>query len=91
MYILSNGHWIADPGYIGATAITPERKPKNSEFSPKTKSNNKLISGIRSAVERCIAHLKNWKILATGYRGRLAELPHVIRIVTRIEFYRLGW
>jgi hypothetical protein len=21
-------------------------------------------------VERCIAHLKNWKILATGYRGR---------------------
>jgi hypothetical protein len=45
----------------------------------------------RSAVERCIAHLKNWKILATGYRGRLAELPNVIRIVTRIEFYRLGW
>jgi len=37
MYILSNGHWIADPGYIGTTAITPERKPKNSEFSPKTK------------------------------------------------------
>ena len=89
--ILGHEHWIADPGYIGTTATTPERKPKNGESDPKTKDNNKLISGIRSAVERCIAHLKNWKILATGYRGRLAELPNVIRVVTRIEFYRLGW
>ena len=89
--ILNNWHWIADPGYIGTTASIPERKPKKSEFDPKTKDNNKLISGIRSAVERCIAHLKNWKVLATGYRGRLAKLPNVIRIVTRIEFYRLDW
>lgn len=29
--------------------------------------------------------------LATGYRGRLAELPAVIRIVVRLQFYRLGW
>jgi len=42
-------------------------------------------------VERCIARLKNWKILATGYRGRLAELPNVIRIITKLEFYRLDW
>ncbi|GDY34099.1 hypothetical protein GTS_57320 [Gandjariella thermophila] len=50
-----------------------------------------MISSLRSAVERCIAHVKNWKILATGFRGRLAELPNVIRIVTTLEFYRLGW
>jgi hypothetical protein len=49
------------------------------------------ISSLRSAIERCTAHLKNWKILATGYRGRLAELPTVIRIVTALEFYRLDW
>ena len=35
-------------------------------------------------------HLKNWKILATGYRGRLAELPNIIRIIT-LEYYRLDW
>jgi hypothetical protein len=40
---------------------------------------------------RAIAHLKNWKILSTGYRVRLAELPNVIRIITALEFYRLGW
>jgi DDE superfamily endonuclease len=89
--LLAGHHWIADPAYIGTTAITPEKKPQNGELSPRTKENNKTISGIRSAVERCIAHLKNWKILATGYRGRLGELPNIIRIVTRIEFYRLGW
>lgn len=52
---------------------------------------NKTISGRRSAVERSIAHLKNWRIPATGYRSRLTELPNIIRIVARLEFYRLGW
>jgi hypothetical protein len=35
--------------------------------------------------------LKNWKVLANGYRGRLSELPAVIQITTALEFYRLGW
>ncbi|PPF65182.1 transposase, partial [Rathayibacter tritici] len=26
-----------------------------------------------------------------GYRGRLTELPNLIRTVTRLELYRLGW
>ncbi|WP_208855039.1 hypothetical protein [Rathayibacter tritici] len=29
--------------------------------------------------------------LKTGYRGRLTELPNLIRTVTRLELYRLGW
>ena len=82
---------IADPAYQGTHAITPRKKPKGGELSASDKANNKTISSIRSAVERCIAHVKNWKILATGYRGRLAELPTIIRIVTSLEFYRLGW
>lgn len=89
--ILDTTVWTADPGYQGTTATTPKKKPKNDELTDYEKTVNKTISGRRSAVERCIAHLKNWKILATGYRGRLAELPNVIRIVTRLEFYRLGW
>lgn len=82
---------IADPAYQGTFALTPRKKPKLGELSVGDKANNKAISSIRSAVERCIAHIKNWKILATGYRGRLTELPNVLRIITGIEFYRLGW
>ncbi len=29
---------------------------------------------LRSVFERTIAHIKNWNILATGYRGGLGEL-----------------
>ena len=81
---------IADLGYQGTFVITPRKKPKNGQLSLGDKKNNSMISSIRSAVERCIAHWKNWKILATGYRGRLAELPGVIRVVTALEFYRLA-
>ncbi|QIZ37813.1 transposase family protein [Saccharopolyspora sp. ASAGF58] len=88
---LSDTPTIADPAYPGTHAITPRKKPKGGELSTNDKSNNKTISSIRSAVERCIAHVKNWKILATGYRGRLAELPTIIRIIAALEFYRLGW
>jgi len=82
---------IADSGYQGTDAVTPMKKPRGGELSVGNKENNRMISSIRSAVERCIGHLKNWKILATGYWGRLAELPGIIRIITALEFYRLGW
>ena len=82
---------IADPAYQGTDAITPRKKTKGGELSVNDKATNREIASIRSAVERCIAHFKNWKILATGYRGRLAELPNIIRIITALEFYRLGW
>jgi hypothetical protein len=82
---------IGDPAYQGSHAVTPRKKPKGGELSAGDKANNRFISSIRSAVERCIAHVKNWKILATGYQGRLSELPSVIRIITSLEFYRLGW
>ena len=82
---------IADPGYQGTQAITPRTKPHGGELSTSDKANNKTISSIRSAVERGNAHLKNWKILATGYRCRLTELPTIIRIITSLECYRLGW
>lgn len=89
--LFANNHIIADLGYQGTHAITPRRKPSGGALSDNDKTSNKQISGIRSAVERCIAHLKNWKILATGYRGRLTELPTIIRIITALECYRLGW
>jgi DDE superfamily endonuclease len=89
--LLAETSVIGDPAHQGTHAITPRKKPKDGELSMADKKSNKNISSLRSAVERCIAHVKNWKILATGYRGRLAELPNIIRIVTALEFYRLGW
>ncbi|WP_373292436.1 transposase family protein [Actinokineospora fastidiosa] len=52
---------------------------------------NRQLSAIRAAVERCIGHLKNWKILATGYRGRITELPTLIQLIVRLERLRTTW
>jgi hypothetical protein len=61
------------------------------ELSPAQVDANKHFSGIRSAVQRCIAHLKNWKILATGYRRPLRKLAICLAAVAALEFYRLNW
>lgn len=82
---------IADPAYQGTHTITPRKRPPRGALSENDKQCNKNISATRAAVERCIAHLKNWKILKTGYRGRLVDLPAVIYAIAALEFYRLGW
>jgi hypothetical protein len=37
---------------------------------------------------QAIAHLVNWKILDSGWRGRLSDFPEVLRTVTGLEIYR---
>lgn len=88
---LSTKDWIADLGYIGTNALTPIKRSPGQELGSDQKEFNRVISGIRSAVERCIAHLKNWKILKTGYRRQLKRLATIIQLVTRLEMFRLGW
>ncbi|WP_116115988.1 transposase family protein [Austwickia chelonae] len=88
---LEHACWIADPAYQGTTAITPIKRRPHHDLTDDRKTANRTISTLRAAIERAIAHLKNWKILATGYRARLTELPNLIRTITRLEFYRLGW
>ena len=50
-----------------ARAVSPKR------VFPAQTDADKHVSGIRVVVERVIAHLKNWKILATGYRRPLRK------------------
>lgn len=88
---LDTGTWIADGAYIATGALTPKRKPVREDHTDQATAFNHDIAALRYVVERCIAHLKNWKILAKGYRGHLSELPIIIRTITKLELYRLGW
>jgi hypothetical protein len=88
---MNNNLVIADLGYRGEPVLTPMRKPPKGELSPAQIEANKYLSGIRSAVERRIAHLKNWKILATGYRRPLRKLALCLAAVAALECYRLNW
>jgi len=79
---------LADLGYLDTAAITGTRKPRNAELTEVQRACNSAINGARAAVERAIAHLVNWKILDTGWRGRLTDFPEVQRTVTGLEIHR---
>ena len=86
-----NAEWIADSAYIATTALTPIKKTPGRDRLDWERAYNRAIASRRAHVEHCIAHLKDWKMLATGYRGRLQELPRIIAIIARLELHRLGW
>ena len=79
---------VGDLGYLGTGIITGIRKPSGRDLTEAEKKFNKDIAKIRVSVEHVIAQLKQWQILATGYRGRLNELPDVIATVVALEFFR---
>jgi hypothetical protein len=51
------------------------------------KAYNYSVNRLRAAVERAISHLKNWKILKTGYHRIMTDSPDVLRTVTGLEIF----
>jgi hypothetical protein len=80
---------IGDGGYQGTGPITPAKKPPNGELTDEQKSYNYSLNRLRAAVERAIAHLKNWKILKTGYHRIMTDFPDLLRTVTALEIFRV--
>ncbi|AJM77269.1 hypothetical protein C5C66_03245 [Rathayibacter toxicus] len=79
------------PASISMSVATLRKKLIHVKHDGNTREANRYISSSRSAIKKCIAHRKNGKILATGYRGRPTEPPNLIHAVTRLELYRYGW
>lgn len=79
---------IGDKGYIGHLNNTPIRKkPGEKELPTSAKITNTSINTVRAPVERTIAHLKNWKILQTGYRGPLKKFKRTFELATRLHIF----
>ena len=67
---------LADLGYVGVgQMLTGHKKPPGSELTDNQKQVNTDLSGIRVAVERAIAHRKNWKILSGRYEDHSTNCP----------------
>jgi hypothetical protein len=79
---------LGDKGYQGLNLLTPYKKPPGRKLTEVEKDCNHAHSAIRSAVERCIGHLENWKILGGCYRGPLTTFPEVLDTVTQLELLR---
>jgi DDE superfamily endonuclease len=79
----------ADLGYVGAgQMLTGHKKPPGGELTDNQKQVNTDLSGIRAAVERALAHLKNWKTLSGHYQGPLDKLPSIIQTVVTLAFFK---
>jgi hypothetical protein len=79
---------FADTAYTGTGLCAPHRKPKGQALTEFARDYNRLIASHRASVERVVAHLKNWKLLATGYHGLLDRFPIFLDTVTKLEIYR---
>ncbi len=80
---------LGDKGYQGTGPHTPYKKPPGRQLTDVQRDCNRAHSSVRSAAERAIAHLTRWRILDTGWRGRLSEFPDPLRTVTALEIYRV--
>lgn len=81
--------WIGDRGYQGRGMTTPtKRKPGQRELPELDRTNNKVINGLRATIERVIAHLKNWHILATDYRRPIHTFETTISAVIGLHFWK---
>ncbi|MEW2386599.1 transposase family protein [Micromonospora sp. NPDC047707] len=79
---------LADLGFLGTGALTGTRKPPGRQLTDVQRACNTALNRLRAAVERRISHLTNWKVLDTGWRGRLTDFPEVLRTVIGLEIQR---
>lgn len=68
--VLDHAHdqWIANSAYIATTTVTPVKKRVRCERLDWEHEFNRRIASLCAPIEHRISHLKNWKILSTGYR-----------------------
>jgi hypothetical protein len=78
---------IGDKAYVGTGLVTPKKKPQGGELSTSDKDCNKEINGLRSAVERGIAHVKTWRIFHTDYRRPLLTFAQAFRTTRALYFF----
>jgi hypothetical protein len=83
------GDVIGDKGFQGSGFITPHKKPQGGHLTWLQEDYNNKISGLRAAVERAVAHIKNWKILHTDYRRPIASWDTSFRAATGLYFFSL--
>ena len=68
--------------------LTSFKRINGRRLSISEREFNRGINSWRASVERVIAHLRNWKVLATGYHGLLSRFLANLQVITRLEIHR---
>lgn len=90
--VKSSGGGIADRGYQGCDDLaTPRKKPQGGKLSTGDKAYNSEVSSLRAAVERFVAHFKNWRILNTEYRRPYSTYRDSFDAARALFFFSVRW
>ena len=79
---------LADKGYLGLGLLTPTKRKAGVKMRAAIKKNNRRINRLRSVVKRTIAHIKNWRVLHTGFRRSLGSYSRVFSSGAGADFFR---
>ncbi|QCX82311.1 hypothetical protein C9F11_43665 (plasmid) [Streptomyces sp. YIM 121038] len=79
---------LGDKAYQGRGLFTPCNKPLHRPLTEAEKGRNRAHFSLCSAVERCIGHLENWKILSEDYRGPPTRVAQTLETVVQRELLR---
>ncbi|HEX6073720.1 MAG TPA: transposase family protein, partial [Micromonosporaceae bacterium] len=80
-----SGGGVGDSGYQGCGLVSPIKKKPGVDRSEHDIEFNTGVAKIRVGVEWGFSHLKNWRILASRYRGDLSRIDSVIQAVTGLQ------
>jgi DDE superfamily endonuclease/Helix-turn-helix of DDE superfamily endonuclease len=89
--ILDLDNTIGDKGYGGLGIDTPTKKPIGGELAESQKEENRVINSLRAAVERAVAHVKNWRVLHTDYRRPLQTFADTLDAVVGLIFFKKAY
>src|SRR5262249_7936474 len=67
------GGALGDSGYQGTGLITPIKRKPGQKLTENQEQFNAGVSSVRVGVEHAIAHIKNWRIMASRSRGHLTN------------------
>ncbi len=77
--LAGGGGGVGDSGYQGVDAVTPIKKRPGGKLADAEKKFNTALASVRVGAEWVIAHVKNWRIMTSRYRGDVNErLDNVI-------------
>jgi DDE superfamily endonuclease/Helix-turn-helix of DDE superfamily endonuclease len=80
---------IADKGFQGSGYSTPVKKPQGGYLTWLQTDFNNQLSGLRAAIERAVAHIKNWRILHTDYRRPINTWETSFRAAIGLFFFSI--
>lgn len=90
--LLAGHDTAADLGYTGVEGITivPFRTPPGGKLHDTQAAFNTVLSKIRAAIERAVAHLKTWRMLSEEggrYRPPVSKYQEALRAITGLIFF----